>query len=344
MAITLPADMYVRTAALPVMQYQFFKSMQLLQGFMGADAMAPVVVDNLDFIGAGYYADQAVLNPITGLIQVRDYVNGGNALTAAKIQSRNDNGVIVRFTALSNIGTDAWRIGWGLSEQRLADHFFQQTSMEWIALMQTYVIGIAKAAIGSMSGTPHTKTVWNASSRTNLSNSLILNGLSTLTDKQQMYFGQGKGVMVTRAETTYDLGIGQLGSGVAGIADVMVRQGTPQTNGIPFVIAQDASLTVADAGFDKYYALFMGPGAMRIKLETPRVYAPDQRLDTNVVTNFLRCDMDAYFEIPGKQWDKTNGGDNPSSATIMTGSNWDDTYADAREVAMFITESNYSGN
>jgi hypothetical protein len=135
-----------------------------------------------------------------------------------------------------------------------------------------------------------------------------------------------------------------LGAGVAGIADVMVRQGIPQTNGIPFVIAQDSSLTDTDAGYDKYYTLVLGPGAMRVKFENPRVYLPDQRLTTKTVSNYLRFDMDAYFEIPGKQYDKSGGSDNPSFATITTGSNWDDTYSDHREVPMYILEHNYSQN
>lgn len=342
--ITKPADLFIRSAALPVFSYTFYKSLKLVQGFMGTDENSPIVIDGLDFLQSGYYADQPVLKPITSLIQVRDYANGGNALTAATLSTRNDDGVFVRFTALVNIGEDAGRIAWGTPMQRLIEHTVEQVALEWMALMQTYIIGIAKAAINSMSGTPHTKNVWAAAARTNLSNGLILAGINLLTDKQQAYFSGGKGVMITQSGPSYDLGIAQLGQGVQGIADNMVRQATPQTNGLPFVIAQDASLTDADAGYDKYWTLVLGPKSMRVKLETPRFYAVDQRLDTNTVTNFLRCDMDAYFEIPGKQWDKTNGADNPSFATVSTGTNWDDTYSDDREIPMFILEHNYSQN
>jgi hypothetical protein len=343
-AITKPADLFIRSAALPAFSYTFYKSMQLVKGFMGTDANAPIVIDGLDFLQSGYYADQPVLKPISSLIQVRDYVNGGDTITPATLSTRNDDGVFVRFTSFVNIGEDAGRIAWGTPMQRLIEHFVEQTALEWMALMQTYVIGIAKGAITSMSGSAHTKTVWNASSRTNLSNGLILAGIQLLTDSQQRYFSGGKGVMITQSGPSYDLGIAQLGAGVQGIADNMVRQATPQTNGLPFVIAQDAALTTTDAGYDKYYTLVMGPSSMRVKLESPRFYTVDQRLDTGSVTNYLRADMDAYFEVPGKQYDKTSGGDNPTYATIVTSTNWDDTYTDAREIPMFLLEHNYSQN
>lgn len=344
MAITIPSDLFLRTLALPVFSYNFYKNMDLMKGFMGEDPMSPIVVDGIDFMASGEYADQPVLKPISSLIQVRDYTSGGSALTAAKLQTRNDNGVFCRFTALVNLGEDASRIAWGTTQQRLVQHFLEQIALEWPALIQTYVIAIAKAAIDNMTSTLHTKNVWNASARTNLSNGLILQGLALLTDKQQQYFGGGRGVLVTRAESNYDLANYQLGAGVQGIADNMVRQGIPQTNGIPYVLAQDASLTVTDAGFDKYITIGIGPGAIRIKLEVPRFYAPDQRLDTVSVSNFLRCDMDVYFEVPGMQYDKTNGGANPSLATIGTSTNWDPTYSDDREIPMFELIHNYSAN
>ena len=345
MAITLPSDVFTRNFLRPTMSYQWFKSIALLKGFMGNDANAPLQVDDGAMaLGMGNYSDQPILAPITSLLQTRDIANGGSTLTAAKITTRNENGVYVRFTALVNIGEDAGRLSAAVTMERLAQHMAEQSALEFLAKIQNYAIGIAKAAVGSMSATPHTKSVYVASgSKVNLSSTLLVQGQQLFGDKLQSYMGANKGVWVTRSGPLLDLNLNQLSSGVQGIADGVVKTGLPSTLGVPYVVADDASLTATNGGnFDKYGTLGMGPGAIRVKVEEPRFYLVDQRLDTVVVSNFLRCDMDAYFQIPGKQWDITNGGVNPTFSAITTGSNWDDQYVDAREVPLIYLEHNSS--
>ena len=129
------------------------------------------------------------------------------------------------------------------------------------------------------------------------------------------------------------------------IAD-RAANGAVATLNKPYEVVDSAALTVADGGFDKYYSIGMGAGAVFLDVLSAPIVAPPQIVNNAEVPYMVtRVDMDFAIAIKGVAWDSANGGANPAVATTLaTTSNWDPTYDDHRQVKLVVAEHNASTN
>ncbi len=117
------------------------------------------------------------------------------------------------------------------------------------------------------------------------------------------------------------------------------------TLGMDFAMTDDSTLTVADAGFDKYITLLVGPGALQLWFTLPMtIYPMFQTTLPEQVLNRWRADSDFAVGTHGATYDSANGGANPTDAALATSTNWDSTVSSHKEVKIIKIVHNYSGN
>jgi hypothetical protein len=285
-----------------------------------------------------------VLKPIASLVTQRDLTSESDA-TPLKIQTRDDKGVRVsaKIGPVSFTKSAQWLSGLRGGE---LERFFATEAMNKINLyLRNYILGAAVAAITNMTSSLHTKTVWDAAARTNLSTGLLAQIRALLGDRADAV-GAGSGAAwVFRSESFYnDLIQFQLGQGVQGIADRASAGANPHTLGMGYAIADDAALTTADAGFDKYRTLLMGPGCCEVDIIALDFTPSWMNPKAENVEFVLRGDCDFEIRFPGFQFDSVSAGTNPNLTAASLSTNWDPTYTDHREILLAMAVHNYSGN
>jgi hypothetical protein len=334
--------MYVTNAVTEIFAAEFCNSLQLADGFMSSNPNAPVRVTNLGVLQqGGQYADVPVISQISSLVTKQDYTSTA-AVDALKLSSRNDKGILLK----AKVGPFAYapnaiKIS-RMTESDILVNFATQAAQQVRDYIQSAVIYAIKGAVDHMTASAHTKTVWNAAARTNLSPSLLAATRALMGHKNNEI-----GMWLARSECLFtDLLQSALGAGVTGIADRAANQGLPATLGLPYAVVDHPALTAADGGFDKYYTLGLGAGCCNVDIGGIEFYAPMDVTNTETVRRILRGDVSFAINIPGFTWDSNNGGANPAcdGNGIGLNTNWDVTYANAGEVRIVCAEHNYSGN
>lgn len=339
-AYTLPADLFIPEAAQEYIGFEFYSNLGVLDVLTSLGPLgdrAPIRITNFDVLSrGGQYVEQPVFKQISSLATRRNYASGGSAVDTLKLEGRNDIGVqlAVKLGPVALTG-DAAIVSLA-QEGGLEMEFARQAARSFREYVQTAVVLAAKAAITNMTSSAHTHDVWNATDRTNLSPLQIAKGKQKMGDRLAAL-----SAMILRSESWYDLFSEQAGRGTPG-ADLASAEGNVSSVGLAWQVADEAALTTADAGFDKAHALLLGPGFIELDMRGFRFYAAEERLDTESVHQIVRGDAEFVLRVPGMQWDKTNGGANPTNDTSGVGlsTNWDPTYTDAREVNGVLVTAN----
>jgi hypothetical protein len=279
------------------------------------------------------------------LVSKRDITSTANT-TPLQLTGTDAIGVTLRRKiGPVDVSADAGRIS-SFSDAEIWVEIAKQAAEETAKNMQTSIISAALGVVASMSGTPHTLSVWSATARTNLSLDLIARGLGLLGDQD----GALKAI-VMHSLVKNDLLRDQLGLGYDAGAGAVLNNGFERiaTLGLQRVALQHTSLTTADAGYDKYHSLLGGSGALFLSMLTNVVYPKQVDLLPEQVTYRWRADMDFAIGCPAAQWDVTNGGANPTDTALATSTNWDGTaganiYTDSHEVKIVQLTHNTKTN
>ena len=338
MSMTLPADLYIPEVAMETFTEVFSTSLQALN-FMGTGPMAPVRITGFDTLKqGGQFVHAEVLDRTANLESRRDLTSESD-VTPVKFTSRDDTGVLLnRKIGPASKSLSAEQLG-KIGPGVLDAWFGAQAARSVMETIQSCVINAMYGAIAALGSTAHTRSVWAAATRTNLDTALIAETKALLGDRAAMITA-----MITRSEPYYrDLVINQLGAGVSGIADRVSGGGAPHTLGLDWAVVDDAILTAADAGFDKYRTLLLGPGAVEIEFTQPLVlYPPWMNLKAENVEVIFRGDYSFGLRVGGMAF--STGTANPTAANLSTGGNWTDNTNDHREFLLAMAEHNYSGN
>ncbi len=349
-AFTTPSDLFQPEVAKEYVGYQFPGSLGVLDrlsnfGPLGAEA--PIQISGLGILQnggryIGQYEENPVSKPIANLGAKRDLANPGTAVDTLQLQGRNDIGVTLarRLGPISIPIADldkytAAGLAWAEME------FARQCARQMKEEIQQAIIMVLKAVIDHMTSTLHTLDVWNAVARTNPSVALLVRLLAKLGDRSQAINS-----FLMRSEVAQDMGLEADSKGVSGVTDLLQNTGKFGALGRLLAIVDDATLTTADAGFDKYHTLALGPRMINVEIKDFRFFQPQTVLDTEVANINARADYDFKIQVPGMQWDKTNGGANPALSTSGLGlsTNWDVTYSNHREILAALLTSNVSTN
>lgn len=338
MARTLPSDLFVPEVAMQMFRAKFVTSLQAMN-LMGMSSNSPILIRGFeDLVGGGQFIQAPVISRIASLDTARDITSESDA-TTLKLGSRNDRGVLInRKVGPVSLTETASQLA-KTTKEALSANIGEQMARSMLETIQQYVIAALKGSVSAITSTVHTKSVWSATVRTNLTTNLLAQTKALLGDS-----ADALAAWIMRSEPFHtDLTTYQLGQGVTGIADRVSAGGPPHTLGLPFAIVDDSYLTTADAGFDKYYTLGLGPNCIEIEFTRPlKMYTPDENLKAENVETVFRADYDFAIRVPGLAFSASYA--NPSLANVVDSSKWTYNAADHREVLIVMAEHNYSGN
>ncbi len=194
--------------------------------------------------------------------------------------------------------------------------------------INTAVIG-AKAALANTAAVTH-----DYSATGTITHGQMVVGMSM--------FGDASGQLqcwVMHSKPYFDL-IGQaITDKVFEVAGAVIYSGSVPTFGRPVVVIDAPALVDTVPTPDVYWTLGLVPEAVVVK------ESEERNIVNEVVTGLenlvVRMQGEYAFNlgIKGFTWDVTNGGANPSDATLGTGSNWDKVATDNKSLAGIVIKT-----
>lgn len=139
-------------------------------------------------------------------------------------------------------------------------------------------------------------------------------------------------MLIMHSTTWGDLIDEQIDDKLTGVSDFVIREGTPQTHGIPALVTDADDLVDENSpGDDNYYVLALRPGAMMIEdLMLPTWLTGITDLQDNVVEYIVRGDSRYQLALAGFSFDDSTN-QNPNDAALANSSNWDYNYTDVKD-------------
>ncbi len=341
---TLRGDTIDLTATRAWAVVAFYENLGALARFARADMKAPFRLNNTGIIRqTGSALNAPKFNRIANLIERRDLTNGGAAATIG-LTTRNDAGVRQSSKIKNILVADSIFNQSGITQELVEQHIGTMIGEEWALAFRKKLIGLAMALIGTMTSDVHTYSNYATSgTKANLSASAIQNALAKMGDRSD--FLQETGGLIMHSKAWNDLFLTQLGSSVAGIADVAQRGGTGTlaTNGLPYAKADDASLQVTNGGnFIKKYTLIVGGGLIDVEFEEIKLYEPFFDRSLHNPSWVYTGSIEQLFSANGFKYDAANAGSNPTDAVLFTAGSWLPQYGTDKEIPAVRIEGNTS--
>lgn len=348
-AVSNPSDFFIPEVCLEYASQAFTQSLGLMEGMVGpAGSGSPIEIMNEPVIGIadqGQYYQRPVFARIGSTLVARRDITSNSDTTPVNLTGVNEIAVKVnRRVGPLDMTVDSMRLTKATPAQVSAE-IGQQVGQEMAINIQSTIIATAVGIIGGVTAGANTYTPWSATVRTNLSPAVLSAGLALMGDYREAFKRQAK--ILTRSEAVTDFRADLTGRGYQGVGDkALMGELGHGTYGMGAPIEVDSSsLTVADAGFDKYLTLLLGAGFMQIWFPLPlTVYEVFQTTLPEQVLRRWRADFDFVLGAHGAQWDTGNGGANPTNAALATTTNWDSNFTRHQEVKGLSIVHNVSSN
>lgn len=344
MATTQASDLFIPEVADQYTRQGFFDSLELMSGLVGTSENSPIRIMNSPVFNIeGQYVQRPKFKQISNLVTRRD-VTSLAATTALKLEGANDIGVKCHSKiGPVEISKDASVLS-RATPAEISQELGKKVGEQSAAYVQSFLIAALRGITSDATlAAAHQNSVWGAAARTNLSPSLINSTLNLMGDYRERFKRYAR--MVGRSESLNDLVDDAIGRSFPGIGDKALSGDYVNLNtlGLPWNMVDDANLTTADAGFDKYHTYIVGRDAMQVWFTKPiTMYVPFLDLSKEQVLERLRGDMDFAIGANGMTWDGTTA--NPTKANLADGTKWSPTYTDHKQVGILEIVHNYSGN
>lgn len=150
------------------------------------------------------------------------------------------------------------------------------------------------------------------------------------------------GLWVMHSKPYYDLIGSQITSNLDNTTGFVLASASPVTLNRPVLVIDSPSLVVTDgvgAGIDEYRTLGLGTGALEM------IDSEDMMLVTQLITGNENLGVRIQGEyaynvgVLGFDWDVANGGLNPNATALGTATNWDQKYADRKDLGGIVIRS-----
>jgi hypothetical protein len=163
-----------------------------------------------------------------------------------------------------------------------------------------------------------------------ISTGTLISGLAAMGDQASRIVA-----WVMHSKPYYDLVRSQISANITGVSNFAVAQASPVTMNRPVVVTDSSSLIqqLNSPDVNNYFTLGLVQDAAIVEnTETEEIVVQDV---TGLETLVVRYQGEYAYNlgVRGFKWDVTNGGANPSSTALGTGSNWDTAYADMKDRA-----------
>lgn len=294
-------------------------------------------VNDPGYISGGQYNERPTL--VQSIAANRRDITSTSALTAQKLTGVNNNGVALQRRSDLMSFADTSYVG-GFTREQLSAECGKQIGEKMMDDVCSILIAAARGAVEAVGSSANIYSVWSATVHTNLSPDVMDGGRVLLGDRSDVLE-----YLLTDSYSNRDLrtyAISQAYPNVGGMA-LQGEDGLAQF-GMKKAIRDDANLTASDAGYDKYYSLLMGAGALQYGFTKPVEIETIRYLLNENKATLLRADWDLFVTVNAMQYNRSAGGANPTVTALATSSNWTDNTSSNKEVALIELVHNYSGN
>ena len=272
---------------------------------------------------AGHYAKEAFLKPPSDIITRRDI-----ASTSAAIALKPTGGEIVTVKVNKKIGPIEYALDAikkaGENQRVISFQLGQRIGQEKVKAYVNTALIAAEAAIEGQSN-----LVYDATGQTTKTL-----GTAHMTQGLQLFGDQAERILTwaLHSKPFFDLVREQVAGAVTNVADRVIYGAAPGTLNRPALVT-DASSLINSASTNTYNVLGLVENAVVI------TESEQSEMVTEVVTGLenlvVRIQGEFAFNVgvKGFTWDVTNGGLNPTDASLGTTTNWDKSVTEDKDLA-----------
>lgn len=282
----------------------------------------------------GDYEYESFFKDIANLISRRDNTSTSAATKLSMAQDEFIRVKLNRKIGPVDMARDAFRKWMGkYSETEFSGLLGTQIAVGQQLDMVNTALVAARAALVNVSSGALMYTVPSSGTATTLS---LVDTLSKFGDRADRIVA-----WVMHSKPYFDLTKQQITANITGVSNFNVQTGTPVTLNCPVLVTDSASLKVTSGSpaVTDYYTLGLtANGALVEVTETNDVVVQDVT-GLEVLMTRLQGEFAYNLGVKGFKYDTSNGGINPSSAAVGTGSNWDKASTDDKSLAGVVLKS-----
>ena len=282
----------------------------------------------------GDYEYESFFKDIANLISRRDNTSTSAATKLSMAQDEFIRVKLNRKIGPVDMARDAFRKWMGkYSETEFSGLLGTQIAVGQQLDMVNTALVAARAALVNVSSGALMYTVPSSGTATTLS---LVDTLSKFGDRADRIVA-----WVMHSKPYFDLTKQQITANITGVSNFNVQTGTPVTLNRPVLVTDSASLKVTSGSpaVTDYYTLGLtANGALVEVTETNDVVVQDVT-GLEVLMTRLQGEFAYNLGVKGFKYDTSNGGINPSSAAVGTGSNWDKASTDDKSLAGVVLKS-----
>lgn len=138
---------------------------------------------------------------------------------------------------------------------------------------------------------------------------------------------------VMHSKPYYDLVRNQIAANITGVSNFNVAQGSPITLNRPVIVTDSSALVTQlnSPDLNNYFTLGLVAGAIDVE-NSEEQYVTFQEI-TGLENIVIRMQGEYAYTLglKGFKWDVSNGGANPTSTVLSTGTNWDTHFTDVKD-------------
>lgn len=209
----------------------------------------------------------------------------------------------------------------------------EQAAVDAVAEMLNSGLRAARAALANQAN-----NLYTVGSSGTLATAGLISGLAKMGDRAERV-----ACWIMHSKQYYDLVQSQVTANIVDVSGFNVATGTPVTLGRPVVVTDSDSLVVVtgsgSAAVTDYFALGLVADGIIVE-ETEEEYITfDEVTGLEQLVRRMQGEFAFNLGLKGFKWDVTNGGLNPSSSAVGTGSNWDKVFTSAKDLAGIVVKS-----
>ena len=217
-------------------------------------------------------------------------------------------------------------------DPELASFILGQQSAQAVAedMLNTSLLA-ARVALANQSAVLNDAT---SLADTTCTNKNLINTLRKFGDKQSRIVA-----WVMHSTSWFDLGLDGVDNQIDSVASDIIRVLEVPGIGRPFIITDSDSLIATADTPDSYYVLGLTAGGIQAMFTEDQYITSQEQLGNEQIETMLQGEYAFNVGLKGFKWDVGNGGANPDSTAIGTGSNWDKAVTADKDLAGVVLKS-----
>lgn len=271
-------------------------------------------------------------NVSSSLATRRDLTSSSSQTDLALVQDEHIKVKLSRKIVPVTVTRDAFRKAFGSYDQTTFTDILaeQAANAMQVEMCDTALLAVSRA-LKQQSASYYTET-----SLGSISSQTLVNMLKKMGDRADRVV-----CWVMHSKAYYDLTLSQINANITPLSNFNIATGTPVTLNRPVVICDSASLKTQlnSPDVDDYYTLALVRGAVEVEnTEEQEIVVQDVTGTENLTVRF-QGEYAYNLGLKGFKWDVGNGGANPTSTNVGTGTNWDTHFTDVKDRAGVVVST-----